>query len=123
MRNPILGADFLKYHGLVVDMRHKRPADTRTNLSVQGVISSSPSLSPSMMLKVQSNNFNAILREFPAITQLSSEDRPIKHDVTHHIDTAGPPVSAHPRRLAPEWLKVARQEFKHMMELGIIRPS
>ena len=123
VRNPILGADFLKHHGLVVDMGHKRLADTRTNLTVQGVISASPSLSPSMLPKQQSNNFNAIMREFPAITQLSSKDRPIKHDVTHHIDTAGPPVSAQPRRLAPERLKVARQEFEHMMELGIIRPS
>ena len=123
VRNPILGADFLKHHGLVVDMGHKRLEDTRTNLTVQGVISSSPSLSPSTLPKQQSNDFTAILREFPAITQPCSKDRPIKHDVTHHIDTAGPPVNARPRRLAPERLKVARQEFEHMMDLGIIRPS
>ena len=69
VRNPILGADFLKHHGLVVDMGHKRLADTRTQLSVQGIISSSPSLSPSMLPKQQSNDFTAILLEFPAITQ------------------------------------------------------
>ena len=77
-----------------------------------------------MLLKQQGNNFDTILHEFPATTQLSSKDRPIKHDFTHHIDTTGPPVSAHPRRWAPEQLKVAaRQEFEHMIELGIIRPS
>ena len=123
VRNPILGADFLKHHGLVVDMGHKRLSDTRTNLFVQGVISSSPPLSPSLLPKQQSNEFSSILREFPAITQPCSKDRPIKHNVTHHIETAGPPVSARPRRLAPERLKVARQEFEHMMELGIIRQS
>lgn len=123
VRNPILGADFLKHHGLVVDMGHKRLADTRTNLFVHGVISASPLLSPSVLPMKQSNEFMAILREFPAVTQPCGKDLPIKHDVTHHIDTAGPPVSARPRRLAPERLKVARQEFEHMLELGIIRSS
>ena len=35
----------------------------------------------------------------------------------------GPPVTARPRRLPPEHLKVARREFEHMLQLGIIRPS
>ena len=43
--------------------------------------------------------------------------------MTHHIQTTGPPVSAKPRRLAPEKLAVARQEFEHVLEEGIIRPS
>ena len=38
----------------------------------------------------------------------------------HHT---GQPVTARTRRLAPERLKIARQEFEHMLELGIIRPS
>ena len=39
VRNPILGADFLKYYGVVVDMHHRRLLDIRMQLSVQGVIS------------------------------------------------------------------------------------
>ena len=35
----------------------------------------------------------------------------------------GPPVSGRTRRLAPERLKIAHDEFDHMLELGIIRPS
>ena len=50
-------------------------------------------------------------------------DSPVKHEVRHHIQTTGPPVAAHTRRLAPERLKAARQEFEHMLELGIVRPS
>ena len=123
VHNPILGADFLKHHSLVVDMGHKRLVHTRMDFSVQGVISLSPSHSPSMLPKQQSNNFNAILCEFHAIVQLSNKDCLITHDVTHHIDTSSPPVSAHPQRLAPERLNVARQEFEHMMELGINQPS
>ena len=48
---------------------------------------------------------------------------PYKHSVTHNITTTGPPVSGRTRRLSPERLKVARDEFTHMLELGIIRPS
>ena len=48
---------------------------------------------------------------------------PIQHSVTHHITTTGPPVTARTRRLSPERLAIARQEFDHMLELGIVRPS
>ena len=39
------------------------------------------------------------------------------------ILTKGPPVLTRPRRLTSECLQIACQEFSHMMELGIIRPS
>ena len=123
VRNPILGADFLKHYGLVVDMRCRQLLDTRRQLSVQDVISSSPSPIPTLLSKKPSNDFTAIMAKFSTITQPCSRDRPIKHDITHHINTTGPPVSARPRRLAPERRKIARQEFEHMLELGIIRPS
>ena len=54
---------------------------------------------------------------------MCSPDTPVQHDVTHHIMTSGPPISARPRRLAPERLHIARQEFEHMLQLGIVRPS
>ena len=123
VRNLILGADFLNHYGLVVDMRRRRLWDTRTQFFVQGVISSSPSPSPRLLPITPSNDFTAIMAEFPTITQPCSKDRPIKHDITHHIDTTGPPVSVRPRRLAPEKLKIVRQEFEHILELDIIRPS
>ena len=49
VRNPILGADFLEHYGLVVDMGDKQLVDAGTNLSAQGVILSSPSLSPLLL--------------------------------------------------------------------------
>ena len=39
------------------------------------------------------------------------------------LPTVGPPVSARPRRLASERLTIAKAEFDHMLQLGIIRPS
>ena len=41
----------------------------------------------------------------------------------HSIKTKGQPVHARTRRLPPDRLKIARQEFDHMLQLGIIRPS
>ena len=75
--NPILEPDFLRHFGLVVDMGYKRLADTRTNLSVQGVISLSLSPSPSLLLQQLDNDFTAILLEFPTITQLCGKGHPI----------------------------------------------
>ncbi len=43
--------------------------------------------------------------------------------VTHHIVTTGPAVFGRTHCLAPERLRIARLEFNHMLQLGIIRPS
>ena len=79
--------------------------------------------SPSICPKDTTNPYLTLLAEFPALTQVCSPDTPGKHDVTHHIETTGPPASARPRRLAPDRLRAAKQEFEHMLQLGIIRPS
>ena len=47
----------------------------------------------------------------------------MKHSVTHHITTRGPPVAARPRRLADERFTIAKREFDHMLDLGIIQQS
>ena len=38
----------------------------------------------------------------------------MKYDVQHHIETTGPPVSARPRQLAPDSLKVAKRVWTHV---------
>ena len=53
-----------------------------------------------------------LLCEFPSVTQPEVSDFPVRHTVTHHIRTTGPPVSC---RLAPEKLQAARHEFQHML--------
>ncbi len=104
-------------------MRHHHLTDAATHLSVQGILSHDLSPSPSITPKEPGNPYHALLSEFPAIMQVCSPDRPLKHNITHHIQTKGRPVSARPRRLAPERLHIAKQEFEHMLQLGIIRPS
>ena len=121
--NAILGADFLQYYGLVVDMKRRCLTDTTTSLKVHGVIATVTSPSPSLLPRNPAMPFEAIVSEFPSVTQPCVATSPGKHTVTHHITTTGPPVSTRTRRLSPERLRIAREEFNHMLELGIIRPS
>ena len=123
VKKPILGADFIRNFGLLVDVKNYRLLDTMTQLKVHGIAAHIPPLSPALCHIEPENDFSAILSEFPSVTQAWSSERPVKHQVTHHIETTGPPVSGRTRRLAPERLRIARQEFEHMMELGIVRPS
>ena len=104
-------------------MQHSQLIDAPTHLHIQGILSTDPSPSPSICPKDVNNPYLSLLSKFPALTQVCSPDTPVKHDITHHIETTGPPVSARPRRLAHDRLRAAKQEFEHMLQLGIIRPS
>ena len=119
----ILGANFLRTFGLLVDLKRNKLVDTTTSLVVQGIRAQEISLSPTLLPKKPANEIEAILAEYPVVTQPSKMAISPKHAVTHRISTTGPPVTGRTRRLAPERLKIARQEFNHMLELGIIRPS
>ena len=120
VQKPILGADFLSHNGLTVDMRL---IDTCTHLRIQGIASACNSPSPSLHTKHVSHPYLQLLSQFPELSQITAPDTPVKHDVLHYIETTGPPVSARPRRLAPDRLRAAKREFEHMLQLGIIRPS
>ncbi|XP_064470148.1 uncharacterized protein K02A2.6-like [Ornithodoros turicata] len=104
-------------------MRNRRLIDSSTNLAVPGISSSlsSPGIS---FFHDETNPFHAILKEYPELTRQPDCTSPVKHSVVHHIGTnKGPPVFVRPRRLAPEKLKIARDEFSHMLDMDIIRPS
>ena len=122
---PIIGADFLREFGLLVDLKHSKLHDTTTSLTINGVctLSSTPSLSPMFATSSESSRYHAILQEYPEITRPVYKQANIKHTTTHHIQTKGPPVSARPRRLSGDRLRIAKDEFDHMLEQEIIRPS
>ncbi len=120
---PILGADFLHHFNLLVDVTNHQLRDEVTQLRTQGIATLDTSPSPTCPTDTLDADFSALLHEFPSITRVDIADCPVKHHITHHIATKGPPVSARARRLAPECLKVDRREFEHMLHLGIIRPS
>ena len=76
---------------------------------------SSPS--PSLFPKNHDNPYLTLLSEFSTLTQISLPDIPIRHDVTHRIQTVGPPMSPRPRRLAPDHLHVAKQDLSTCLTL------
>ena len=119
----IIGADFLREYGLLVNMKRGRLMDMTTLLQTKGTISNVVSLRPSFSPQQADTEYDALLAEFPAVTKPCLPPHPVKHTVTHHINTCGPPVHARPRRLPPDRLRAARNEFEHMMELGIVQPS
>lgn len=104
-------------------MKRHQLIDAASRLHIQGIISVNPSPTPSICPRNSNSPYHTLLSEFPTLSQVCPSDSPVLHDVTHHIETTGPPVSARPRRLAPDRLRAAKQEFEHMLQLGIIRPS
>ena len=114
------------YHfGLLVDLRNSTLSDSTPHLRVQGIVCPDRPLSTGLTCSFKDNSdpFSQLLAEFPSVTKACSSDRPVKHDVTHHIVTTGPPVFGHTRRLAPERLRITKLELDHMLQLEIIRPS
>ena len=121
---PILGADFLANFQLQVDLHSRRLLDARTSLHISVPVSASAQLSVhALMPDSLPPPIRSMLARYQSVTQPPAFDRPVLHNVAHHIVTSGPPVFAKPRRLAPERLAAAKQEFQHMLDLGIIRPS
>ena len=121
---PILGADFLRNFDLLVDIRRTQLVDANTKVEVNGFVSNVvESTRLTFLNEVPSSNYEKLLATFPSLTNTNGGDTPIKHTVTHRIKTTGAPVYARPRRLAPERLRVAKHEFEHMLQKGIIRPS
>ena len=104
-------------------MKRHRLLDGLTHLSVQGISTPETQLRPKLPTIDSDNEFAALLHEFPEVTQAYVSECPVQHNLTHHIQTTGPPINAHTCRLPPERFKAARQEFQHKLHLGIIRPS
>ena len=95
-----------------------------THLKVQGItFSVTSSLDLSLIPKQPRSDYQKILMDFPTTTSPYIGNIEIKHDKTHHIETRGPPVHTKSWHLAPEQLKITKQEFQHMLELRIIKPS
>ena len=106
-----------------MDLANNRLVDSLTQLQVQGIAVQEKSPSPTILPKQPTTEFEAILMDYTEIVRPCTTEQPVKHNVTHYINTVRPPVYAHPRRLPPERLKIAKQHFEHMLQLGIIRPS
>lgn len=121
VKQPIIGADFLKHNKLLVDLSERKLIDKLTNLSV--VVPLVNHREPPINTMDCDHPYYDLLRKYPDITKPVSYKEPTHHGVYHHIETTGPPVFARARPLPPDRYNKVREEFRVMQELGICRPS
>lgn len=119
---PIIGADFIRHYDLLIDLRRNRIIDGTTKLE-SPCTTNSNNIDNEIRTFDSTNPFAELLSEFADITKLTPYGARTKSTICHRIKTTGQPVFARPRRLEPDKLKAARNEFDFLMRAGICRPS
>ncbi|XP_014214594.1 uncharacterized protein LOC106643831, partial [Copidosoma floridanum] len=109
----ILGAEFLARYGLLPDLKNSCLIDQVTGLSARGHLAKVEVFSYAELLKEYQDVFE------PGSTSIYVPDLP----VSHTINTKGPSVWEHPRRLTGDKLAATKQAFAELLKRGIIRPS
>ena len=122
VKRSLLGADFLRQHNLLVDIRNHRLIEADTFSGISCSISSATT-NHLALVEPTSNKFRKVLNEFPDILKPTFSTAVVKHGVKHFIPIKDRPVFARARRLAPEKLKIAKAEFLEMEKMGIIQKS
>lgn len=121
---PIIGADFFNHTGILVDIQKRRLIDPFTSLHSRASTSNSNEPTLSVINKTSFDpEITKLLEQFPEVTHETTVLNEVKHNVTHCIETHGPPISSKTRRLAPDKLTIAKKEFEIMLSQGICRPS
>lgn len=118
---PIIGADFLNFFHLLPDLQQRKLIDAQTLLETRGIISKCTT--PRVTTVAITSKYHELLARYSEITRPPPPGSFPKGEVAHFIFTTGPPVAEPPRRLSPEKLRVAKEEFSYMMEQGWCRPS
>ncbi|CAI2738848.1 unnamed protein product, partial [Dicrocoelium dendriticum] len=94
----IIGIDFLQRFDLIVDAKRKKLIDSRTQLSIIGTGANVAAITPIRVLPQASQPFLELFTKHPKLVRVLNELPPVTSNVTHHICTKGPPVSARPCR-------------------------
>ena len=130
VQTAILGADFLAYYDLLVDVTSKRILDPLTSLSLEGTLANLQvySISTVDQIDVPDGSLGSVyvklIREFaelatPIAVAATLPDSPVRHSIV----TTGPSIVERRRRLAGDRLTAAKAEFAKLLDRGIIRPS
>ena len=89
VNKPILVAAFFQNFDLLIDIRHHRLSDSVTHLKVKCILSDSPSSAILFCSKDLDDPYLSSLK-YPSVTQASSSNRLLKHNVTYHNIISGP---------------------------------
>ena len=116
---PLLGADFLAHHHLLVDIAGQR-------LIVADSYSTTPLCrGPATHINVCNNDsapYSSLISEYADVFKPELRQHhgtPAKHGIFHHISTTGAPVHSRFRRLNPQKLSAAKASFAEMERMGI----
>lgn len=118
---PIIGADFLNHHKILVDVAGRTLIDKQTNTSVRASLCKTTE--PTVRSIDVKQKYHDILRDYPDVTRLSSMKEAPKHSVQHYIETTGPPLHCKARPIPPHRYSSVKKEFETMMAQGLCRPS
>lgn len=106
---PIIGADFLHYFGLLINVNNHRLIDPSDQNLIQTI--SVDDVSAPTLVVSHTRKWTELLHAFPDVTRES----PVPTKFKHNVDTSyGLLLFARPRRLPPECSQVARREFDYI---------
>lgn len=108
VKQPIIGADFIVKHGLLIDLKHKKLIDQQTNLEFIGSIHKIDPDTACIKAYNGKDKFQRILAEYTDLTNPNASHGSEKINVFHHIETKGATSFCRPRRLTPEKYKDAK---------------
>ena len=119
---PLLGADFLCDKVLMVDLKGKGLVESTTFRSWQLQLSD---VAPQRLHYFgRENDYAAILSSFPDLLTPQFATASTKHGGTHVIHIEGRPLHSQARRLPPEKLSIAKEEFLSMEDKqSVVRAS
>lgn len=113
--SPILGADFFKAHGLLIDVSSRMLIDKEVNMSASLGHSSTPTQQISLVSSINESLF-AVLQSNNAVFDIAAK-RP-QPNIVCSIETTSVPKPCRPYRLSPEKLKAAKAEIDKELSLG-----
>ena len=121
VRQPILGADFLSRYYLAPNHRDKTLIDLSDGSEIPVGINrrTQTRFTDINLVDQKSDPFYQLLDSYPALSTPSFTPKEVSHGVRHYIPTNCHPIQSKVRKLNPEKLEIAKQEFEKLVALGV----
>lgn len=87
VQQPIIGADFLKYHGLLIDLKNRQIIDDYTKLQLAQISTNSHQSITTLCKRNNNDKYIKLLKEYIEVTRPTQRLNPPKHTIYHHIIT------------------------------------
>ena len=124
---PILGADFLVFFDITINLKRRTLRDGLTGLSSPCQPCTDSDFARICPITVTEGNIPGpmarLLRRFPELSSEFTAKNRVIHNTKHVIDTSGPPLTSKVRPIYGQKLKAATEEFKQLEKLGIVKRS